>query len=88
MVKKKKRIDILMYALTAVVLLIYLADIGYNYIYYNFWERDDPIEMSPGKMLFMYIKAAIDFILMILIVWQTVVLIRMMKILGNLLAKE
>ena len=83
-----------MYAWTALILLCFLVDVGYNYVYYFFFSGEngeinrDSSKVSPGKKIFMYIKAANDLTLMVLIVWQTIVLTRMMSILGTLLAEE
>ena len=85
---KKKRVDVLMYAWQAFVFFTYLADACYNYIYFFYVDTDDMEESTEINKTFQCIKAGLDLMLTVLIIWQTVVLIKQMKVLGELLQEE
>ena len=66
---KKKRVDKIMYAWSALVLLIYLADVGYTYIYFSSLEVEDEKETSHVDRAFQFIKAGLDLCLTGLIIY-------------------
>ena len=87
--KKRKTTDLIMTLWSLVVFLFFLSDIAVNYVYQYILMHDEFKTERTTYMQVSYWFVSVQFILLtVLILWQTCLLIRVIRIMGNRLAAE
>ena len=88
--KKRKTTDTLMTIWSLIIFLFFLSDIGVNYFdAYFFVTKTAETDDASVYMIISYVFVSAQFIILtVLILWQTCLLIKVIKIMGTRLATE
>ena len=90
---KTKRMNCVMVCWRLAIIVYFILDVCYNYIDDYFIHRESKKESFMNVMLVShtasyYVSATMFLLLTVLIIWQTIALINIIKIMGDLLKKE